>query len=65
MNRIEQLMAQGHTLEEAATVQHVIATAQADRDVALRTGVCVDCGGRFARSSGRIECRGCDAVHAA
>lgn len=63
--QLEQLVDQGHTLEEAEMVVRLTATAFADREVAMRTGRC-GCGARMARvGHGRIECFSCDAVHAA
>lgn len=64
MTRLEQLVAMGHTLGEAEVVLRLAAVACAQRDDALRTGRC-ECGGAFSRYLGRLECRNCDAVHAA
>ncbi|MCZ6868087.1 MAG: hypothetical protein O7G84_01125 [Gammaproteobacteria bacterium] len=63
--QLEQLVDQGHTMEEAELVVRLTATAFADRAAAVRTGMCA-CGARMARvGHGRIECLSCDAVHAA
>lgn len=65
MTTLEQLVDQGHTLEEAEMVVRLTETAHADRDAAMRTGLCA-CGARMMRvGHGRIECFDCDAVHAA
>ena len=63
---IEQLVGQGHTLEEADQIVRITETALADRDVAMRTGRCSCCNARMVRTGlGRIECFRCEAVHAA
>lgn len=65
MTRIEQLVEQGHTSEEAKDVLRLIEIALIERDEALRTGRCGDCGKKLVRYLGRIECRECVVAHAA
>ena len=55
MTRIEQLVEQGHTSEEAEDVLRLIEVAVVERDEALRTGRC-GCGGRLARYASVVEC---------
>ena len=55
MSRIQELIDQGYTEGEAALVAQVIDTAAADRDKAIRTGVC-RCGGKLARRGAVVEC---------
>jgi hypothetical protein len=62
--QIEELVAQGYTPAEAKLVLHVVDTAHAERQSALRTGRC-GCGTRLRRQHSTLECPGCGACHAA
>ena len=65
MTRVEQLVEQGHTSEEAKDVLRLIEIALAERAEAIRTGCCGGCGKKLVRYLGRIECRDCVVAHAA
>lgn len=60
----QELIDQGYTSDEAALVKHVVETARADREYALRTGMC-RCGRKMRKLHSTLECIACGVVHAA
>lgn len=62
--RIQQLISEGYTVDEAMVAARVIEAAQAERAEAIRTGRC-KCGSKLVRHGRALECSRCQAVHAA